>query len=261
MPSRSEPAASGQVRSSSEASSCSRCSARLASVERPRRAHPGADLVAVALGQQVGDVPLLVAVAAMHERVLAEDVLDRAPQRLAAVDHEQDRLLGVQAAVDEVGQQRAGERGVLGRAFPEPERDLDALRCVIPSATTCVRSAISRPSSIITARRTSSSRRDISSPSAVRVRSTNMLRDRRLRRRRAGGLDARCRRARRPRRTCASRRRRASGPSPPASAGRGRRSTRSVSTGSSCSSSAVRIRGRRTGTRRPPSVIDPSSWP
>ena len=43
----------------------------------------------------------------------------------------------------------------------------------IPSATTCVRSAISSPSSIITARRTSSSRRLISSPSAVRVRSMN----------------------------------------------------------------------------------------
>ncbi len=44
----------------------------------------------------------------------------------------------------------------------------------MPSATTCVRSAISRPSSIITARRTSSSRRLISSDSAVRVRSTNI---------------------------------------------------------------------------------------
>ena len=46
---------------------------------------------------------------------------------LVAVDHEQDRLLGVKAAVDEVGQQRPRERGVLGRAFPEPERDLHAL--------------------------------------------------------------------------------------------------------------------------------------
>ena len=34
-----------------------------------------------------------------------------------------------------------------------------------------------------------------------------------------------------------------------------------VWTGSSRSSSAVRIRGRRTGTRRPPKVIDPSSCP
>jgi hypothetical protein len=69
----------------------------------------------------------LVAMAAVHQRVLAEDVLDRAPERLAAVDHEQDRLLCVQAAVDEIGQQRAGQRRVLRRAFPQPERNLDAL--------------------------------------------------------------------------------------------------------------------------------------
>jgi hypothetical protein len=45
---------------------------------------------------------------------------------------------------------------------------------LMPSATTWVRSAISTPSSIITANRTSSSRRLISSPSAVRVRAMNM---------------------------------------------------------------------------------------
>jgi hypothetical protein len=44
----------------------------------------------------------LVAVTPMDQRVLAEDLLDRAAQRLAAVDDEQDRLLGIQAAVDEV---------------------------------------------------------------------------------------------------------------------------------------------------------------
>ena len=44
---------------------------------------------------------------------------------------------------------------------------------LIPSASTCVRSAISIPSIIITARRTSSSRRPISASSAVRVRSMN----------------------------------------------------------------------------------------
>ena len=33
----------------------------------------------------------------MYQRVLAEHVLDRAAQRLGAVDHEQDRLLGVHA--------------------------------------------------------------------------------------------------------------------------------------------------------------------
>src|SRR5215211_677581 len=69
----------------------------------------------------------LVAMAAMDQRVLAKDVLDRAAQRLAAVDDEQDRLLGIQAAIDEIGQQRARERRVLRRALPEPERNLDAL--------------------------------------------------------------------------------------------------------------------------------------
>ena len=64
--------------------------------------------------------------AAMDERVLTEDVADRRAQRLAAVDHEQDRLLEIKAAIDEIGEQRARERGVLGRAFPEPERDLVA---------------------------------------------------------------------------------------------------------------------------------------
>ena len=44
-----------------------------------------------------------------------------------AVDHEQDPLLGVEAALDQVGEQRRRDGRVLGRAFPEPERDLDAL--------------------------------------------------------------------------------------------------------------------------------------
>jgi len=45
---------------------------------------------------------------------------------------------------------------------------------LIPSATMFVRPCSSSPSSIITARRTSSRRRLISSPSARRVRSTNV---------------------------------------------------------------------------------------
>jgi integrase/recombinase XerD len=70
----------------------------------------------------------IVPVTAMHERVLAEHVLDRAAQRPPAVDHEQDRLIGIEAAVDEVGQQHPDQRRVLRRAFPQPERDLHALR-------------------------------------------------------------------------------------------------------------------------------------
>jgi hypothetical protein len=54
--SRSEPAASGHVRSSSLASS-SRLLCELRVGQGPRGAHPGADRVAVALGQQIADRP------------------------------------------------------------------------------------------------------------------------------------------------------------------------------------------------------------
>ena len=63
----------------------------------------------------------------MHQRVLTEHILDRAVQRLPAVDDEQDRLLGIKTTLNEVGQQRPGERGVLGRALPQSERDLHSL--------------------------------------------------------------------------------------------------------------------------------------
>lgn len=51
----------------------------------------------------VGDVALLVPHAPLDGR-LAEGVADRLAQRLGAVDHEQDALLGVEAALDQVGQ-------------------------------------------------------------------------------------------------------------------------------------------------------------
>src|SRR5215207_9709757 len=110
--------------------------------------------------------------AAVHERVLAEDVLDRPAQGLAAVDDEQDRLLGIKAAVDEVGQQRPREGGVLSAALPEPERDLVALGR--DPERDDVGAIGDLASSIITAKRTSSRRRDMRSPSAVRVRSMNI---------------------------------------------------------------------------------------
>jgi hypothetical protein len=53
---------------------------------------------------------------------------------------------------------------------------------------------------------------------------------------------------------------RASCPSPPAALDPGPRSTDTVATGSSLPSND-RTRGRLTATGRPPSVIDPSSWP
>src|SRR5207245_9681307 len=130
----------------------------------------------------------------------------------------------------------------------------------IPSATTCVRSAISMPSSIITARRTSSRRRDMRSPSAVRVRSMNIAdtdvfdveKDDCSASAPTGSP------------TCSNLR-----VETPASIRSitarvsGSRSAKYsyVATGSSCSSFTVRTRGRLTLTRRPPSVIEPSSWP
>ena len=66
----------------------------------------------------------LVPHAALDRDVVAEHLADRLAQRFGAVDHEQHPLLGIQAAVDQVGQQRRGDRRVLARALPQPERDL-----------------------------------------------------------------------------------------------------------------------------------------
>jgi hypothetical protein len=46
---------------------------------------------------------------------------------LGAVEDDQRALLDVQAALDEVGQQRRRDGRVLRRPVPEPERMLDAL--------------------------------------------------------------------------------------------------------------------------------------
>jgi len=130
----------------------------------------------------------------------------------------------------------------------------------MPSATTWVRSAISRPSSIITARRTSSRRRLISSESAVRVRSMNISDTA------VFDVDEAVCSIPSPTGSPACWKRRVETPasmrSITARVSRSRSEKCSyVDTGSSCSSSAVRILGRRTWTRRPPRVIEPSSWP
>jgi hypothetical protein len=129
---------------------------------------------------------------------------------------------------------------------------------LIPSATTWQRSAISMPSSIITARRTSSSRRDISSDSAVAVRSTNISDTDVLL-----VAELACSTSLPTGSPTAANLRDETPTSIRSITARvsGSRSAKYsyVRTGSSCSSSAVRIRGRRTPTRRPPSVIDPSS--
>jgi len=131
---------------------------------------------------------------------------------------------------------------------------------LIPSATTCVRSTISSASSIITANLTSSSRRDISSPSALQVRSMNSSD--------TVDFDVAVD-------DCST-------SAPTGSPTRANflvetpASIRSITalvsgsrsakypyncTGSSHSSSAERTRGRRTGTHQPPKVNEPSSCP
>jgi hypothetical protein len=90
----------------------------------------------------------LVAHAALHRRVDAEHVADGLAHRLGAVDDDQDALLCVQAALDEVGQQRGRDNAVLGRAVPQPKRVLDAV--AVDRATTQQRPLSSMPSSIST---------------------------------------------------------------------------------------------------------------
>ncbi len=65
----------------------------------------------------VEDVAFLVADAALDGH-RAEDLVDSRAQRLAAVEDNEDALLDIQAAVHEVGEQVAGDGGVLGRAVP-----------------------------------------------------------------------------------------------------------------------------------------------
>ena len=57
----------------------------------------------------------------------AEHVAHGLAQRLGAVDDDQHALLDVQAALDEVREQRRRDGGVFGRAVPQPQRVLDAV--------------------------------------------------------------------------------------------------------------------------------------
>ena len=106
---------------------------RLALVERtsmilarPGSAQPLLHRGPLPLGEMVEDVALLVPRASL-DGCVAEDGADRLAQRLRAVDDKQDPLLGVEAALDQVGQKRRGHSGILRASFPEPERDVSAL--------------------------------------------------------------------------------------------------------------------------------------
>jgi hypothetical protein len=91
-------------------------------VEIPGRAEPLLDGGPVAFGQVVEHVTFLVADTALHRRVYAEHVAERLAQCLRAVEDAEHALLDFEPAVDDVGEQRGGDGGVLARALPEPKR-------------------------------------------------------------------------------------------------------------------------------------------
>jgi hypothetical protein len=103
----------------------------------------------------------------------AEHVAHRLKQRLGAADDDQHALLSVEAAVDQIHEQRGG--GLLAFSV-EPSHNPSGCMTPstsIPSATTQKRSLRSIPSSISAARRRSSSGRDINSIRFSRVLATN----------------------------------------------------------------------------------------
>ena len=127
MPSRSDAAAPGCERRELVGEHAQLVERAVVVVERPGGSQPAAHERPVALGQMREHVSLLVADAALDRRVDAEHVADGLAERLGAVDDDQHALLDIQAALDEVGQQRGRDGGVLGRAVPQPERVLDAV--------------------------------------------------------------------------------------------------------------------------------------
>ena len=65
--------------------------------------------------------------ASLH-RDVAEHRAHGFPERFRSVEHEQHSLLGIEASLDQIGQQRGRDGRVLRRPLPEPERDLHPLR-------------------------------------------------------------------------------------------------------------------------------------
>ena len=124
-PSRSDAAAPGCECASSpaSASSCSIAARWSVSFQAARSLRLTAP---VAFGEVIEDVAFLVTDAALNGDV-AEDSVNGGAEGLAAVQDDQDALVAVQAAVDEVREQLDADALVLRRAVPQPERDLDAV--------------------------------------------------------------------------------------------------------------------------------------
>jgi len=100
-PSRSDAAAPGCDRSSSPGELAQAVECDRVVLAGPGPAHARLDGRAVALGQVLEDVAFLVANAALH-RHRAEHLVDRGPERLAAIEHDEHALLDIQSAVHEV---------------------------------------------------------------------------------------------------------------------------------------------------------------
>jgi len=78
-----------------------------------------------ALGCQiVGHVPALLHDTTLYDGVLGEDALEPGGERLGAVDDAEQSLPEAKPSVYVVGQEVLDHRGVLGVAFPDPDRDL-----------------------------------------------------------------------------------------------------------------------------------------
>ena len=78
------------------------------------------------LGQGIGDIALLVLAAALNQRAAAEHLDHRLVQRFGPVDHDQQRAVGIEPALDQVGEQGLNRRRVLGRPFAQPQHMLAA---------------------------------------------------------------------------------------------------------------------------------------
>ena len=88
MPSRSDAAAPGVAVIDVCGEPFQALGGLLMIVVLPRRPEPAADLIAVAIGEVIEDVALLVRHAALDRDFVAEYLADRLAQRFGAVDHE-----------------------------------------------------------------------------------------------------------------------------------------------------------------------------
>ncbi|GBE10510.1 hypothetical protein BMS3Abin12_01080 [bacterium BMS3Abin12] len=65
--------------------------------------------------------------ASLHQGKIAKHLPDGFAQGLAPVDDEQEGPLAGEAPCEEIGQQRSGDTGVLGRALAQPQNMLVSL--------------------------------------------------------------------------------------------------------------------------------------